>query len=273
MLQSRFCSQAVSKQNSLGNGIFFFFLKQQQQNPSMLRGALEVISYQLPCALQMETWTLFLPGEFSLFTSRDVSCLWWPYAFEGGLLSECSHFSANYHHLQDLQHGSIFTASFSLKGRWSLGHILPISSQEHICADGEHPYFISVELILAWMSCSVNKRTHPPALVGIKAELLCYFFCCIKIWSFFKTKKKITHRKKAFPCWRAVQVAIQQVSSSTTGNNLPIHNLHLRFKGENSDAASIFLAIRSSLRMRFLFNKTLFLGFLVLSRPSSLVSS
>lgn len=178
MLQSRFCSQAVSKQNSLGNGIFFFFLKQQQQNPSMLRGALEVISYQLPCALQMETWTLFLPGEFSLFTSRDVSCLWWPYSSEGGLLSECSLFSANYHHLQDLQHGSIFTASFSLKGRWSLGHILPISSQEHICADGEHPYFISVELILAWMSCSVNKRTHPPALVGIKAELLCYFSLC-----------------------------------------------------------------------------------------------
>lgn len=40
---------SISKQNSLGNAVVFFFLKQQQQNSLMLREPLKVVScYFLP---------------------------------------------------------------------------------------------------------------------------------------------------------------------------------------------------------------------------------
>lgn len=130
-----------------------------------------------------------------------------------------------------------------------LQHILLYRSQE-LVFDRQWPdfflFFFSVELILAWTTCTVNKRTDPSLLMWGR---LLQCFSCVDMWSpccFFvfvliKKKKKANHRKKLFPAGDWCKAATQHVPSSSSGSNLQIHNFHLKFKGRKFKCSQQFL--------------------------------
>lgn len=147
-----------------------------------------------------------------------------------------------------------------------LQHILLYRSQE-LVFDRQWPdfflFFFSVELILAWTTCTVNKRTDPSLLMWGR---LLQCFSCVDMWSpccFFvfvliKKKKKKQITEKSFSL---LETGVKQLPNTSAPAALEATCRYTTFisnsRGENSNAASNFLAIVSSQRIRFLFNKSL----------------